>query len=403
MSTITTRAGKGSALSYAEMDANFTNLNTDKVDASALTVYETTAHAAATYATQTALATTNSTMAGKQDVLPSQTGNAGKYLGTNGTTLSWGTVNALPTQTGNNGKYLTTDGTNASWVIFNGVSLNGVETLTNKTLTIPTINTGINYSGTSGVIQVGGVNKVTIDSTGIIAGSYAPGSITPTELSQKMTLGVAGSTAALSFTGSIAGTTLTVTAVGSGIIQVGHVITGTSVTTGTTITGLGTGSGGTGTYTVSSSQTVSSTTITNVGFDFTGIPAWVKRITVMLNRVSTSGTSNYRIQIGTSGGVESSGYSGTHGQTLAAAPNSASFSAGFEFLAVAAEDRSGAITLSSMTGNSWIAQGCLGSSNGRAIYLGGVKSLSGVLDRIRLTTVNGTDTFDAGSVNILYE
>lgn len=55
MSTIVTRAGKGSALSYAEMDVNFTNLNTDKVDASALAPYETSVHAAATYATQAAI------------------------------------------------------------------------------------------------------------------------------------------------------------------------------------------------------------------------------------------------------------------------------------------------------------------------------------------------------------
>lgn len=57
MSTITTRAGKGTALSYAEMDANFTNLNIDKLEASALASYETSAHAAATYATQTTVAT----------------------------------------------------------------------------------------------------------------------------------------------------------------------------------------------------------------------------------------------------------------------------------------------------------------------------------------------------------
>jgi hypothetical protein len=48
-------------------------------------------------------------------VVPSQTGNSGKYLTTDGTTSSWGTVNALPSQTGNSGKYLTTDGTSASW------------------------------------------------------------------------------------------------------------------------------------------------------------------------------------------------------------------------------------------------------------------------------------------------
>jgi hypothetical protein len=63
-------------------------------------------------------------------------------------------------------------------------------------------------------------------------------------------------------TGSIAGTTLTVTAVASGAIAIGQVLAGTSVTAGTTITALGTGTGGTGTYTVSTTQTTASTTIT---------------------------------------------------------------------------------------------------------------------------------------------
>ena len=48
-------------------------------------------------------------------VVPSQTSNSGKYLTTDGTTSSWGAVNALPSQTGNSGKYLTTNGTAASW------------------------------------------------------------------------------------------------------------------------------------------------------------------------------------------------------------------------------------------------------------------------------------------------
>jgi hypothetical protein len=50
-------------------------------------------------------------------IVPSQTGNSGKYLTTNGTVSSWATVDALPSQTGNNGKYLTTDGTTASWAV----------------------------------------------------------------------------------------------------------------------------------------------------------------------------------------------------------------------------------------------------------------------------------------------
>ena len=64
------------------------------------------------------------------------------------------------------------------------------------------------------------------------------------------------------FTASISGTTMTVSAVATGTVLVGATITGTGVTTGTRIVSAGTGTGGTGTYTVSDSQTVSSTTIT---------------------------------------------------------------------------------------------------------------------------------------------
>lgn len=70
-----------------------------------------------------------------------------------------------------------------------------------------------------------------------------------------------------SVTGSISGTTLTVTVVGTGVVRVGYVISGTGITAGTTITALGTGTGGTGTYTVSVSQTVASTTITGTTYD----------------------------------------------------------------------------------------------------------------------------------------
>jgi len=52
-----------------------------------------------------------------QYVVPSQTSNSGKYLTTDGTTSSWGEVNALPSQTSNSGKFLTTNGTAASWAV----------------------------------------------------------------------------------------------------------------------------------------------------------------------------------------------------------------------------------------------------------------------------------------------
>ena len=167
----------------------------------------------------------------------------------------------------------------------------------------------INASTTSGLIQSAdtsgsielqsnGTTKMTVSSSGVNIGQMNGGAITS---------GTAVSTATTSFTASISGTTMTVTAVGSGTIAVGQVITGTGVTAGTVITALGTGTGNTGTYTVSASQTVASTTITIVGLEFRSIPSWVKRITVMLNGVSTSGTSNLQIQIG-SGSVTTSGY-----------------------------------------------------------------------------------------------
>lgn len=75
----------------------------------------------------------------------------------------------------------------------------------------------------------------------------------------------------VSFTGAITGNTLTVSAVANGTLAVGQVIKGTGVTAGTKITALGTGSGGTGTYTVSETQTASSTAMTGgattVAFD----------------------------------------------------------------------------------------------------------------------------------------
>lgn len=142
--------------------------------------------------------------------------------------------------------------------------------------------------------------------------------------------------------------------------------------------------------------------------DFTGIPSWVKRITVMFNGVSTSGTSNVRVRIGPSGGVETSGYLGASGTTLAASAAAINFTAGFDFADGGASTtvRHGATSLFLLDAstNTWVINGTLGQSDtARAFYIGGVKPLAGALSIVRITTVNGTDTFDAGTINILYE
>lgn len=139
--------------------------------------------------------------------------------------------------------------------------------------------------------------------------------------------------------------------------------------------------------------------------DFTGIPSWVKRITVMFSGVSTNGTSPILIQLG-SGSFTTSGYIsfGINGNTgsLAGASQTAGLAA--MNVPVAANTYSGSAIITNISGNIWTYVSQLGSaSNVFGSGAGSSPALSGTLDRVRITTVNGTDTFDAGSINIMYE
>lgn len=144
---------------------------------------------------------------------------------------------------------------------------------------------------------------------------------------------------------------------------------------------------------------VASTSGTSI--DFTSIPSWVKRITVMFNGVSTNGSSVPQMQIGDSGGVETTSYNSfgtssaiTSGFALNNTSNSGASVTYFGFA-----------TIVLLGSNTWAYSAALGINAGGAapFYAGGTKTLSDILDRVRITTVNGTDTFDAGSINILYE
>jgi hypothetical protein len=144
-------------------------------------------------------------------------------------------------------------------------------------------------------------------------------------------------------------------------------------------------------------------TTSGSAIDFTGIPSWVKRITMMLNGVSTNGASGYLVQIG-SGSIVTTGYVGaaTNGNGGAATTSN---TAGFYInrSTAASFTYSGQLVLTLLGSNVWVGAG-VGLDTGPSYNLfAGNITLSGVLDRIRLTTVNGTDVFDAGSVNIMYE
>jgi len=146
---------------------------------------------------------------------------------------------------------------------------------------------------------------------------------------------------------------------------------------------------------------VASTSGTSI--DFTSIPSWVKRITVMFSGVSISGSSNILVQLGDSGGVETTGYTSAVGNNAATATSTAGLIATSN--GAAASVLSGIMTITSINTNAWVSNVALGdSSNTQTPYAGGgSKSTSDTLDRVRITTVNGTDTFDAGTINILYE
>lgn len=146
---------------------------------------------------------------------------------------------------------------------------------------------------------------------------------------------------------------------------------------------------------------VASTSGTSI--DFTGIPSWVNRITVMLDGVSTNGTSNPLIQVGDSGGVETSGYASS--SVIAdSVVVVATYTAGFGIRSGnVANSLSGHLILTLRGSNAWICSGTVSAAAGAIFTVAGTKALSDILDRVRITTVNGTDTFDAGTINILYE
>ena len=149
---------------------------------------------------------------------------------------------------------------------------------------------------------------------------------------------------------------------------------------------------------------VASTSGTSI--DFTSIPSLAKRITVMFQGVSTNGSSFVQIQLGDSGGVETTGYVGVMMNSGGGGTIDTSITTGFGIRANnAGYIIDGLINISKLSGNTYVEAGTLtatGAGTGTFITSGS-KTLSDTLDRVRITTVNGTDTFDAGTINIMWE
>jgi hypothetical protein len=221
----------------------------------------------------------------------------------------------------------------------------------------------------SAAIQVGGSDYITISSAGAVT--------------VPQTLAVTGTT-------TLTGATT------AGSLQVSGAATAASLQVGGVATNL---------YPLVSGTAVASTSGTSI--DFTGIPSWVKRITVMISGLSTNGTSDPLVQLGDSGGIENTGYvagaavmtgSSAGFSSTAGFPISGSWSASVLF--------SGIITLAlqDATTNTWTASVAGGRTDTSGAFSGGgYKPLSATLDRVRITTVGGANTFDAGTINIMWE
>lgn len=156
---------------------------------------------------------------------------------------------------------------------------------------------------------------------------------------------------------------------------------------------------------IKSGTAVSPTVSTSV--EFTNLPSWVKRITVMLNGVSTNSTGIPLVQLGDSGGYETTGYSAMTSfvSTTSNTTRGTTSTSGFplQYQGGAAETYSGSLIFSLLSSNTWTCTGSTFNANSAAVNaVSGVKTLSDTLTSIRLF-IDGTQQFDAGSINILYE
>jgi len=146
---------------------------------------------------------------------------------------------------------------------------------------------------------------------------------------------------------------------------------------------------------------------TGTSIDFTSIPSWVKRVTVMFQGVSTNGNSVIIVQLG-AGSATTSGYLGGAVSVQTTSPSTANYTTGFGLVpqqsSTAVHHGAMIISLVNSSTNAWAASSTSSRSDlAQSGSSAGSIALGGTLDRVRITTVNGTDVYDAGTINILYE
>jgi hypothetical protein len=145
---------------------------------------------------------------------------------------------------------------------------------------------------------------------------------------------------------------------------------------------------------------------TGTAIDFTGIPSWVKRITVSVNSLSINGADAVIVRVG-SGSYETSGYTGAYGTIVGGIVGTSNLTNGFPISLNTASGSSffGSLTIVNLSGGNWNAFGNFGWGNEDrvSVFGGSITVPGGNIDRVRITTAGGSFVFDGGQVNIMYE
>lgn len=289
---------------------------------------------------------------------------------------------------------------------------------TNATITTGTITTGVIPTLTSSTATFGTTTSTaatitsgtiaTLNSTtGTIATlNSTTGTITNLSTTLAGDFTISNGTGTLGTSGATAGTYGSVSAIPFLTVNAKGIIT--SATTGTFSTTPADGSITPAKLSQPFTLATAVASTSGTAIDFTGIPSWAKRINVMLYNVSVSGSSQMQVQLGTSSGFNTSGYNSymavAYGNNQV---STASIATGLGIWNGANTSlRFASMIITKFTGDAWLATVTAGFGDGAtsgSITGGGGISLASTLDRVRITTVNGTDTFDLGSINIMYE
>jgi len=195
----------------------------------------------------------------------------------------------------------------------------------------------------------------------------------------------------------------TSTGSGANVLASGASLTSPTLTSPTLTSPTFSGTPGSSLITRMSAGGVSASGYTSV--DFTSMPSWINAITVMFSDISTNGSSFMLVQLGTSAGVTTSGYVSTCNDLDGGGGSSSNSSTAGLIMRVQSPPGiiNGLMNIAYLGSNRWAANVTCMSITSVVFMGGGTVTLGGTLDRVRITTVNGTDAFDTGTINVSYQ